>query len=151
MNDDQQATEGVEISDYVGEAGSPHPVRHSANDGKAEDVSSPRCGRAITVWAVVGLLCTIAGPAMLFSNAPYHFLLALGLDYDRYYNLYIAASWLPIALGVLGLIISIVTLILSRRASLPSLVVMSSLTGLLLILIAILTVYLFISSLNGHM
>ncbi len=156
MNDDQQAPEGVEIADYIGEAGSPHPARRSASGGKAADVSSPQRGsRAITVWAVVGLLCQIVAPVLFFNTTALSFFYSLGGTYDRFPFLYELAYYLPVALEAAGIITSITTLLLRRRASDPDLIGTLSLlilvTSGIVILGTAAVFYAFIVSMNGYM
>ncbi len=123
MNDDPQAPKGVEITNYIGEAASPHLAYRVASGGKAEDVSSPRRGsRAITVWAVVGLLCQIVAPILFYNTTILGFFYSLGGSYDRSPFLYKLAYHLPVAMEAAGIIMSITTLLLRRRSSNPELV-----------------------------
>ena len=128
MNDDQ-TPEGVEITDYVGEAAAPHSAHRSTSGGKAEDVTSPQLGSwAITGWAVVGLLCVVAYIVSISrtTNSPT-----------------ISPS---LIIAIMGGLISLIAVTQHRRASKPTLVqVIGSLAlalAIILIIFAILDTYL---------
>jgi hypothetical protein len=125
MNDDQ-VPEGVEISDYIGPSSSPRPNLHNINHGKAEDASggflAQHGSRAITRWAIVGLVCTLVSPLLFLSMAVGRLFAILGITFQNHPFLSYLALYFPLASIAAGLVIGIVTLLMKGRASNPDIV-----------------------------
>ncbi len=133
MNDNQ-IPQGVEITDYVGETGSPHPAHLSASSAKAEAATSPRRGsRAITIWAGVGLSCMVLSVGIAVFNLRSLFIFAEVIDGFHLSDGNDSAGLIAYLLAIASLIISITALLWRRSSRNPGLVKAFSLISIVVV------------------